>query len=246
MVSFHELQQLLLLSHDNGFLNDEELLLLYDEFQPKNPNFLHTGERLNLDEMNDAECFAEFRVHKRHLERLCDVLEIPEEISCYQRSISSGLEGLCIVLKRLAYPCRYSDMISRFGLPVPVTSMICNEALDHIYDVHNHRITQWNHAILSPPALQEYSNAVYAKGAALQNCFGFVDGTVRPICRPGEHQRTVYNGHKRVHALKFQCVALPNGLIGNIYGPVGKLLSLYTVVICTSFSHQFIFNITIC
>ena len=44
---------------------------------------------------------------------------------------------------------------------------------------------------------------------------------VRPLCRPGEHQRVIYNGHKRVHALKFQCVALPNGLIGNLYGPEG-------------------------
>ena len=34
--------------------------------------------------------------------------------------------------------------------------------------------------------------------------------------------RVIYNGHKRVHALKFQCVALPNGLIGNLFGPVGK------------------------
>ena len=60
------------------------------------------------------------------------------------------------------------------------------------------------------------------KGAALENCFGFVDGTVRPIARPDEHQRIMYNGHKRVHALKFQSLALPNGLIGNLYGPVGK------------------------
>lgn len=29
------------------------------------------------------------------------------------------------------------------------------------------------------------------------------------------------NGHKRVHSLKFQSVALPNGLIGNLYEPVG-------------------------
>ena len=50
---------------------------------------------------------------------------------------------------------------------------------------------------------------MFDKGAALNNnCFGFVDGTVRPICRPGEHQRLVYNRHKRVHALKFQAVAL--------------------------------------
>ncbi|XP_022793676.1 uncharacterized protein LOC111332581 [Stylophora pistillata] len=30
----------------------------------------------------------------------------------------------------------------------------------------------------------------------------------------------VYNGHKRVHALKFQAVALPNGLIRQLFGPV--------------------------
>ena len=33
---------------------------------------------------------------------------------------------------------------------------------------------------------------------------------------------TVYNGHKRVHALKFQSVALLNGIIANMYGPVGE------------------------
>ena len=52
--------------------------------------------------------------------------------------------------------------------------------------------------------------------------FGFVDGTVRPISKPGDMQRIVYNGHKRVHALKFQSVALPNGLIANMFGAVGK------------------------
>ena len=29
----------------------------------------------------------------------------------------------------------------------------------------------------------------------------------------------MYNGHKRVHALKFQTVVLPNGMIGNLAGP---------------------------
>ena len=52
---------------------------------------------------------------------------------------------------------------------------------------------------------------------------GFIDGTVRPISRPEEHHQPLYNGHIRVHALKFQSVALPNGLIGNLYGPIGKL-----------------------
>ena len=57
------------------------------------------------------------------------------------------------------------------------------------------------------------ANAIHFKGAALNNCIGFVDGTVRPISRPRKPQRSVYNGHKRIHALKFQSVVLPNGMI---------------------------------
>ena len=100
--------------------------------------------------------------------------------------------------------------------------MVSNQVIDYIYDTHGHRITQLNHQVLSQPLLQVYSDTIAAQGSALDNCFVFVDGTVRPICRPAEHQRAVYNGHKRVHALKFQYVALPNGLIGHLYGPVGK------------------------
>ena len=56
----------------------------------------------------------------------------------------------------------------------------------------------------------------------MDNCLGFIDGTVRPISKPDQNQRVVYNGHKRVHGVKFQSVALPNGIIGNMYGPIGK------------------------
>ena len=81
--------------------------------------------------------------------------------------------------------------------------MVCNDVLDFVYDTHSHRITQWNPTILSPADLQIYSDFIAAKGAALQDCFGFIDGTVRPICRPSEQQRILYNGHKRLHGLKF-------------------------------------------
>ena len=83
-----------------------------------------------------------------------------------------------------------------------------------------------------PVKLEEYANAIQIKGGALDNCFGFIDGTVRPISRPGKNQRIVYDGHKRVHALKFQSLAPPNGLIANMYGPVGEyvneILPVYT------------------
>ena len=84
---------------------------------------------------------------------------------------------------------------------------------------YGHRISQWNFDILSPPILQEYADVIYAKGAPLNNCFGFIDGTVRPISRPGQHQRIVHNGHKQLHSLKFQSIALPSGLI-RLFGDI--------------------------
>ena len=33
-------------------------------------------------------------------------------------------------------------------------------------------------------------------------------------------QRTVYNGHKRVYAIKSQAITTPNGVDANRYGPV--------------------------
>ena len=105
-------------------------------------------------------------------------------------------------------------------MPVPELSLIAKTVLDWIYEFHGFRLTSWNQAFLAPPFLESYARAVERQGSPLKNCFGFIDGTVRGICRPDTNQRVVYNGHKRVHGLKFQSVALPNGLIGNLYGPV--------------------------
>ena len=34
------------------------------------------------------------------------------------------------------------------------------------------------------------------------------------------NQRTVYNGHKQTHAIKFQAITAPNGLVPHLFGPV--------------------------
>ena len=224
MMSLKEVRNQVFISHDDGVINDGELLLMYD---------LNTSDNLDLpynsypdfdfDDLEDDECISEFRFYKNDLPFLAEVLGIPDVVECYQRSICSGLEALCIFLKGHSYPCRYSDMIALSGKPVPVLYMINNSMIDYIYQAHSHRILQWNDSILNLYSLEIYSNAITAKGSPLNNCFGFIDGTVsRPISKPGQNQRVVDNGHKRVHDVKFQSVALPNGIIGNIHRPIGK------------------------
>ena len=179
-------------------------------------------ESFDFDVLEEDECLSEFRFQKHDIPLLAEVLGVLDVFKCSQRSIADGVEGLCILLKRLAYPCRYSDMLPRFARPVRLLCMISNTVLDFIFERHGHRILQWNNTVLNLLSLETYSNAITAQGAPLQNCFGFIDGTVRAISKPGENQRLVYNGHKRVHALKFQSLTLPNGIIGNMFGPVGE------------------------
>ena len=78
-------------------------------------------------------------------------------------------------------------MIPRFSRPASVISRVINKVMDYIFDTHGQLITQWNHNILNPSALQRYALAISQKGAALDNGIGFIDGTVRPISRPGEN-----------------------------------------------------------
>ena len=134
---------------------------------------------LNYYIINSADCKAEFRVEKADIPRLADVLQIPAVFKCSQRSLCDGLEGLCMLLRRTCYPCRFSDIIPRFPRPVSVLSLVTNEVLDFIYDNHGHLVTEWNGNMLSPAALQQYAEAISRKGSPLNNCFGFIDGTVR-------------------------------------------------------------------
>ena len=90
--------------------------------------------------------------------------------------------------------------------------------MDHVSHENGHLLRGLDQPWVQPACLEQFAEIVHRNGAALDNCRGYIDGTVRPICRPGEHQRVVYNGHKRVHAIKFQSVVAPNGLIANLYG----------------------------
>lgn len=220
-MSFENVRNVIVFAYADGLIDEEEFLILYEEYQSTNLAYPYWDyDRFSLDNLDASECITEFRVSKQDIPVLARLLQVPQRFKCSQGTVCSGIEGLCLLLKRLAYPCRYSDLIHRFGRPVPELCMLYNVVLDWVYDNHGYRLTSWNQPFLSPRSLEQYVQAIRRKGSPLYNCFGFIDGTVRQISRPEENQRVVYNGHKRVHSLKFQSIAIPKGLIANLYGPV--------------------------
>ena len=127
-----------------AYLNDlaemDDFVYLYDTNQSKSLSLYWKFDEFNLENLDDVECCTEFRFRKTDISILLNILNIPERIVCCQRTIvccqrttCSGLECLCILLKRLAYPCRYTDMVSMFGLNPTEICLIFNTVLNIVY-----------------------------------------------------------------------------------------------------------------
>ena len=200
-------------------MDEEVFLLLYFTERKANPTYQYWNYEFNFEAMTTNECKTEFRFQKGDIPRLCASLHL-DDVVVTNRYVVPSIEAVCILLKRLAYPCRYSDMVARFGRPVPTLSIIFNHMINLIYERFHHLLFSLEQPWLSRESLAKFADCIFKKSGALNNCWGFIDGTVRECCRPGESQRILYNGHHRAHGLKFQSVSCPNGLIANFYGPV--------------------------
>ena len=107
-MAFKNVRNLLLINHNDGFIDDDEFVLLYDLFASKNLDFPYDSYApFDLEELDESESFAEFCFRKRDIRILKEVLLIPDMITGSQRSVCDGLENLCMLLKRLSFPCRY-------------------------------------------------------------------------------------------------------------------------------------------
>ena len=145
MPYFKEVRDICLRAYTSNIIDDAEFVLLYDLHKSKNPDIPHWRyERFDLDELNDDQCRVSFRFYKNHIYDLKEALNIPEEIICYNNVRVDGIEALCTVLKRFAYPCRFVDMIPIFARPVPQLSIICNQMTNLIYGNWNHLLSNLN------------------------------------------------------------------------------------------------------
>ena len=111
-------------------------------------------------------------------------------------------------------------MILILAGPVPHFSIICNQMTNLIYENWIHLLSNLNQPWFSPQCLQGLCDTIHQKRAALSHCWGFVDRTVRHISRPNENQRILYNGHKKVNAIKLKSAFTSNSLVMNLYGSV--------------------------
>ena len=121
---------------------------------------------------------------------------------------SCGSSGGYVLWKPFAYPCRFTNMVARFGRPVPQLCLTTNRVMDYVCGKCSYLLAHLNQPWLWKDRPQK-----------LENCWGFIEGIVRLLCMPNQNQKILYKGHKRVHGIKVQCVVAPDGLIASSFGP---------------------------
>ena len=83
-----------------------------------------------------------------------------------------------------------------FGRSHEALSELFNEILLMIHSRFKHLLV-WDYCRLNSDKLKELAAAIHQKGAPVDVCVGFIDGTVRGISCPGRQvQKACYNGHK--------------------------------------------------
>ena len=109
--------------------------------------------------------------------------------------ITNNVEGLCIVLRRLAFPVRWYDLVSIFGRQEGSLSRIFIATMDKI-------MAFW----VIDGTLRGTTRphpAVLPRGVTYDML-----------------QRIVFSGRKWFHGLKHQGITAPNGIIVGLFGPV--------------------------
>ncbi|KAF6215314.1 hypothetical protein GE061_010066 [Apolygus lucorum] len=150
----------------NGLLSSDDLHSVFEVFLE------HEGSRnlprdfrgiFSLDDFDEEEAVRQFRFEKRDLPRLQQLLGIPHSVHTggpngYR---VPGLTALCVLLRRLAYPNRWSDLEIIFGMSKSALSAIVSWTTRFIVDGKGHILTDLGrHRWLDVHKLATYAEAV--------------------------------------------------------------------------------------
>lgn len=206
-----------------GLISDHELDYVFEAYAGSRncqQRVRSNKGAFNLNSMEDEEVFINFRFHREDLERLQSALNIPNVVEPPPRYRITGQTALCVLLRRLAYPNRLTDLENMFGLSSPALSATANYLIKYLeghkgYLLYNLKNVKYINQQLQ---IEKFCNAIRDKGAPLLNCWGFIDGTARRICRPSVNQELYFSGHKRFHCVKYQSIMAPDGIIVSLHG----------------------------
>jgi hypothetical protein len=175
--------------------------------------------RFNLSEKSDFWIKENLRFPRDKLDSVRVLLGIPDVIHTTNRDKCPGFHAFLMLLYKLSWPRRTSDLRDMFGGTKQRNGRIVNEVACFLFCRFRRKMASMDRSRLNDDYLKMLCQVHYNKNQVMENIFGFLDGTVRPCCRPVRFQDVVYNGYKKVHAIKFQSVVAWDGIICHMNGP---------------------------
>eukprot|EP00286_Rhodomonas_abbreviata_P006682 CAMPEP_0181322684 /NCGR_PEP_ID=MMETSP1101-20121128/19361_1 /TAXON_ID=46948 /ORGANISM="Rhodomonas abbreviata, Strain Caron Lab Isolate" /LENGTH=375 /DNA_ID=CAMNT_0023430617 /DNA_START=226 /DNA_END=1353 /DNA_ORIENTATION=+ len=126
--------------------------------------------------------------------------------------------ALLVLLRRLASPARLCDLVYEMGASRTIISHAWNYMLEYLMEnfvLPVYELERWI------PHFDTLTDGFVRAGVPFENIIGVIDGHVQPVSRPGGEgckganfeDFQVFNGHDRVHALKYLGLVLSNGLV---------------------------------
>jgi len=147
---------------------------------------------------------------------LMRVLRVPGTIRVRLTGrVFTGEEGMLLLLKRLGGLENLHHLSHTFDRTSSALSELHNAMLDHIYPYARRAL----HLEVSAKELSRLALALVRRGCRIPTCYGFLDGTLFNIRRLTEGEDAAYSGWERMHATKYQAVALSNFMIADFDGP---------------------------
>jgi hypothetical protein len=172
--------------------------------------------RVDLDALAEADCVLRFRFTMPEIERIASAMRLPVILVVNRVTVKRSW-ALAMLLRKLVWPVRLTDLAVEFGLDTSSTGRIINEMATTLMRLYGDHLQFWPGVTASHVA--RCAAAITAHSPEVIDIWGFIDGTGRSIARPVEHQRPLYSGYKRHHQVNYQGVVTPDGLIVSCMGP---------------------------
>ena len=132
--------------------------------------------------------YSTLRFSKEDIPRLKLALGLTADIITPSRFRVAPDIALLIVLRRLAYPARWVDLQGFFRIRDTVLCEVFNVVICRL-SKRFRRTLHWDTRRLTRKKLKEFARALHDAGVPFANCIGFIDGSIKEVCRPVQHQR---------------------------------------------------------
>lgn len=170
--------------------------------------------------------FKMFRFRREHFNRVLTAMKLDgKSILCGRKGTGSRNRAqhfpadicLLIVLRRMAFPCRFVDLVNVFGLPTNRICDIYHSTVDFLYFKFARKLNRFEIWKEHFPA---FAQAFRDFGAPYDSLASIFDGHNVECCRPGGlgnltsrvDQGELFSGEKANHSVKYMVAQFPNGM----------------------------------